>query len=415
MESNQVWLDKLKNVLRQHIYSGLSKTMADINNICKGRNLPGAVQVAMEGIPYLSSRTLKMDYMIFLDSLKTSGLTEQKFNELIKRNYYVTAISALKNADISCQNLKVDFMDGAIGMDFIHLVYINTGRYIWYDPQILIQDYNIPKIIDNGIEKTIIDGVDLEKLISDLKNSHSDTVSINRTPFKIPQTSTQKINSLPNAKNIIDSSDDDDSDFEDEMPTDPKTVNKCEMPPQPIFDDIETIEDGEGPDTRTINIHDESIYQESLASVQAEDYIKQRGSSPSFRRGSSPSFRRGSSPSFRRGSSPSFRRGSSPSYRRGSSPSFRRGSSPSYRRGSSPSYRRGSSPSYRRGTSPTLQSEDTIIKQDTDTIYSIDDDISVGDLSDVDVIDDDNHTYKVKLSTTNDELNERLSILNSEK
>jgi len=266
MESHKIWIAKLQDTLRAHIYNGLKVTLADVKGLSGGHtsSLAPSVQVAMEGIPYIGSHILKVDYNILLEGLRAANKTEQEFNDIILKAYHGTAINAMKNAGLECDNFNLDYINGATGMEFVHQVYINTGRYIWYEPDILLREKNISNVIDKGVEKSICDGIDLNKLIKAVQYGARSTVGLERPKRSYPKTAQQKINDLPTAKTILDS----DSESEDELDQAQKLLNttsqsrstaRCSMPPKPMLYDEETIDDDAlAPDNMTIA--SETIY-----------------------------------------------------------------------------------------------------------------------------------------------------------
>lgn len=258
MEPNKLWIVKLQDYLRAHIYSGLRKTLYDIKEVCGGRNLKPSVQVTMEGIPYLGTNVLNEDFNVFKKKLYDIGLNEDDFNEIIRKAYQATALSALKDAGLRCEGFDPEYISGPVGKEFIHQVYINTGRSIWYDPDILINERSsngtvINTIIDEGISKSVCDGIDLNKLIKDMKRGRKTISTVQ--PKEYPKTTTQRINN-GKAKCILESDSDDSGDELEQAKNilDKSSVSKCEMPPRPVLDDDEETVDDEmlAPDNATI-------------------------------------------------------------------------------------------------------------------------------------------------------------------
>lgn len=207
MEFDTIWLNKLVEILRKHIYDGLSKTLSDVKSLCRGHGLSSSIQVTMERIPHLSTNTLKTDYSVLIKSLNEMGKTEDDMNEIIKKTYHTTTLMAMRNSNIDCSNFKPSYINGAIGMDFIHQVYINVGRTIWYDPDILISGKGITTAIDGGIRTSILNGIDLDKLIKEIK-SESISVGIDKATLGSATTTRDKIEDRTTS--ILDTDSDDD-------------------------------------------------------------------------------------------------------------------------------------------------------------------------------------------------------------
>jgi hypothetical protein len=272
MDTRKLWIFKLQEYLRSHIHSGLQKTLSDVRMACNGRNLGPAIQVTMEGIPYLGTHILNEDFKVFTKKLYTFGLSDTEFDEILMKAYQATALNALKDAGLNCDRFDISYIEGPLGVNFVHKVYINTGRSIWYDPDILINGKSsngtgINSVIDEGIEKAIYDGIDLNKLVKDMKcgrkNKSSHTSS--HTSEQYPKTTRQQINT-DKVKCILDSDSESDDELEQaknivvnaaianpvQTPSSPSLnqtasvtaySNHSGIPPRPILDDEKTVDD----------------------------------------------------------------------------------------------------------------------------------------------------------------------------
>jgi len=170
------WMDKLKDMLKTHIFNGLSETYRTVNGMTGGKRTLMAFQVALDGIRDLSRSKLDMDYKVLLQTLNRNNYDANSLEQTIKSSYYEYAKKALQSAGLNCDQLNLDLIDVPNGMDFVHAVYINAAREIWMQPHLFSHEYpavtqlenqrKVLAIVDGSIEKSVRDGVDLNKIIT---------------------------------------------------------------------------------------------------------------------------------------------------------------------------------------------------------------------------------------------------------
>jgi hypothetical protein len=170
------WMDKLKDVLKTHIFNGLSETYRTVNGMTGGKRTLMAFQVALDGIRDLSRSKLDMDYKVLLQTLNRNNYDAHGLEQIIKSSFYEYAKKALQSAGLNCDQLNLDLIDVPNGMDFIHSIYINAAREVWMQPHLFSHEYpaatqlenqrKVLAIVDGSIEKSVRDGVDLNKIIT---------------------------------------------------------------------------------------------------------------------------------------------------------------------------------------------------------------------------------------------------------
>ena len=200
-------MDKLKDMLKKHIYNGLSETYRTVYQMTGGQRTLMAFQVALDGIRDLSKSKLDTDYRVLLTVLNRNNFTEYLLELTIKSAFYEYARRALQNAGLNCKNLNLDLIDVLKGPEFVHSVYVNAAREIWMQPHLFSHEYpphvqleNQRKtliIIDQSVEKSVRDGVDLNKIIT----AYQTGTVIQRRKVKEP-TLKQKFNMI-NRKYIV--------------------------------------------------------------------------------------------------------------------------------------------------------------------------------------------------------------------
>lgn len=205
-------MDKLKDMIKTHIFNGLSETYRTVNQMTEGKRTLMAFQVALECIRELSRNKLNTDYNVLLQMLHRNNYDESSFERTIKNAFYEYARRALQSAGLECDKLNLDLIDVPNGMDFVHLVYINTAREVWTQPHLFAKEYpasvqlenqrKVLVIIEASIERTVRDSVDLNKIITAYQ-----TGTVMPTKRKIYEpTLKEKFNQINRNKTLLDDS-----------------------------------------------------------------------------------------------------------------------------------------------------------------------------------------------------------------
>jgi hypothetical protein len=170
------WIDKLKDMLKIHIFNGLEETYYGVNRLTNGQNTLKGFQIALNGIENVQPKKLQDDYEALMKTLTKNNYDENTLEQAIKNAYYSYAKNALQNAGLNCDSMNLNLIQVPTGMEFVHAVYINTAREIWMQPHLFSHKYpanirlenqrNTLIIIDGAIEFTVRDGVDLNKIIT---------------------------------------------------------------------------------------------------------------------------------------------------------------------------------------------------------------------------------------------------------
>ena len=275
-------MDKLKDMLKKHIYNGLSETYRTVNQMTGGQRTLMAFQVALDGIRDLSKSKLDTDYRVLLTVLNRNNFTENLLELTIRSAFYEYARRALQNAGLNCKNLNLNLIDVLKGAEFVHSVYINAAREIWMQPHLFSHEYapNIQLenqrktliIIEQSIEKSVRDGVDLNKIIT----AYQTGTVVERRKVKEP-TLKEKFNMLNRERNILDDSYDTADDREDyvikaaqSISTEPERSHM--FPPTPSTTGIATIDNDElAPDDETIDTFVSEKDQIKINFVERDD------------------------------------------------------------------------------------------------------------------------------------------------
>lgn len=274
MDNHKIWVSDLQDMLSNHIYTGLKKTFQEIKEMTRGHRLAIATQVAMEGIPTVGDIRIQQDYNIFVNSLKGINKTEQEYDSVLRSAYQSYALSALRGAGLQCDELNMNFIDGPMGKEFVHNIYINAAREIWRNPLLLINDDSVQlnRIIREAIEKSVRDGVNLNKLITAFNTGTIPSV------YKAPargKTIKQKFNERNHNRGLLD----DDETYahtpknttntEDIIKMAGKIISKG-FPPKPDYDDEVTVDDENfAPDNLTISTMTTTVNTEDLKSTKS--------------------------------------------------------------------------------------------------------------------------------------------------
>ncbi len=212
MSIESEWLNKLNDVLIQHIFNGFKNLYQEMNKQAerirktngKGKTLL-LFQLSLERIRNLPQYMIDQDYEVLKLRLNKLNITETAFNDIIKKSYldYINKIvPALKGKQMEIPN----------GPKFVHMVYINAARAFWIKPilfydkltSVAIQQNHL-QILDEikaNILKTIRDSIDYSNLSNQVFESKE---SSNPLDSRLKESSNPSDSRLKESSNLLDS------------------------------------------------------------------------------------------------------------------------------------------------------------------------------------------------------------------
>lgn len=218
------WLDKLKDMLKSHIFTGLQGTYLTVNRMTHGVNTLKGFQMALSGIEDVQQKKLTEDYDALMITLKKNNYDESVLEQAIKNAHYSYARSALQGAGLNCDGMDLSIINVPTGREFVHMVYINAAREIWMQPHLFCHKYpavtqleNQRKtliIIEGAIESTVRNGINLNKIITAYQTGTLPTVSVRKVR---EPTLKQKFQRLNSGKTILDDATDHPDDPEEDL------------------------------------------------------------------------------------------------------------------------------------------------------------------------------------------------------
>lgn len=218
------WLDKLKDMLKSHIFTGLQGTYQTVNRMTRGVNTLKGFQMALSGIEDVQQKKLTEDYDALMMTLKKNNYDEDVLQQAIKNAYYSYARSALQGAGLNCDGMDLSVIHVPTGQEFVHSVYINAAREIWMQPHLFCHKYpavtqleNQRKtliIIEDAVESTVRNGINLNKIITAYQTGTLPTMSMRKVR---EPTLKQKFQRLNSGKTILDDATDHQDDPEEDL------------------------------------------------------------------------------------------------------------------------------------------------------------------------------------------------------